>query len=442
MKKYKLWAWVGLLAWGVVRAALPVAVDGEPLPTLAPMIERVAPAVVNIASTKVEQGALYRDPFWGRLFRTPSRKAQSLGSGVIVDGKHGYILTNQHVIGDADEITVRLADGREFEATLVGADKASDVAVIQINAEDLVAVPMADSDKVRVGDFVVAIGNPFNLGQSVTSGIVSAVGRSGLGIEDFEDFIQTDAAINPGNSGGALVNLKGELVGINTAIIAPGGGNVGIGFAIPINLAHRLMQQLIRYGEVRRGYFGIRGDVLTPALARALQVPTHGGIVVTQVTPNSPADEIGIKPYDVITQVDQRQVASMAQFNNYVGLQPAGSRVRVVFWRDGQKLERVATLRMPDYKRVNGDEISPLFKGLTLEQSFDSAGAKNGVRIRKVRDNSPGVYWGLREGDVIIGIGRYKIETIERLQELLDGYDGPITLRILRDDRIMVLTVR
>jgi serine protease Do/serine protease DegQ len=258
------------------EGALPSSVDGQPLPTLAPMLERATPAVVNIATVghvEVRQNPLLSDPFFRHFFDIPDRprrrQTQSLGSGVIVDAEHGYVLTNHHVIARADKITVTLRDGRHLNATLIGADPESDVAVIQVPAERLTALPLADSDRLRVGDFVVAIGNPFGLGQTVTSGIVSALGRTGLGIKGYEDFIQTDASINPGNSGGALVNLHGELVGINTAIIAPGGGNVGIGFAIPTSMASQIMQQLIEHGEVSRGQLGITAQDLTPELAQA-----------------------------------------------------------------------------------------------------------------------------------------------------------------------------
>jgi len=260
-------------------SALPFALGGERLPSLAPMLEKTTPAVVNISTrgrVVVRENPLLSDPFFRRFFNFPEtqreKRTQSLGSGVIVDAKNGYILTNHHVIDKAQEITVRLRDGRKLSATLVGADPDTDVAVIQVDAENLSTVPLADSEGLRVGDFVVAIGNPFGLGQTVTSGIVSALGRSGLGIEGYENFIQTDASINPGNSGGALVNLHGELVGINTAILAPGGGNVGIGFAIPSNMARDIMMQLVAFGEVRRGLLGIVAQDLTPELAEAFDI--------------------------------------------------------------------------------------------------------------------------------------------------------------------------
>jgi serine protease Do/serine protease DegQ len=281
------------LSTQATNAALPTAIEGQPLPTLAPMLEKVTPAVVNIATVghiRIQQNPLLNDPYFRRFFNIPDqpreRQTQSLGSGVVIDAARGYVLTNHHVIDKADQIKVMLRDGRQFDAQLIGADSESDVAVVRIPAERLTALTLADSDHLRVGDFVVAIGNPFGLGQTVTSGIVSALGRSGLGIEGFEDFIQTDASINPGNSGGALVNLRGELVGLNTAIIAPGGGNVGIGFAIPINMAHAIMEQLVTHGAVKRGQLGITAQDLTPELAQAFGLAQERGTVVTEVTPD------------------------------------------------------------------------------------------------------------------------------------------------------------
>ncbi|MCG8324629.1 MAG: trypsin-like peptidase domain-containing protein, partial [Thiotrichales bacterium] len=265
-----------MLAPAVGHAALPVEVDQQKLPSLAPMLEQVTPAVVNIATegkVQLQQNPLFLDPFFRRFFDLPNmpaeRKTQSLGSGVIVDSGRGLILTNNHVIANAHQITVTLRDGRQLDAELVGTDPETDVAVIKVPGNKLTDIKVADSDALRVGDFVVAIGNPFGLGQTVTSGIISALSRSGLGIEGYEDFIQTDASINPGNSGGALVNLRGELVGINTAIFSQSGGNIGIGFAIPANLALNIMEQLVETGEVERGFLGVHAQDLSPELAEA-----------------------------------------------------------------------------------------------------------------------------------------------------------------------------
>ena len=309
-------ACLGLLIQ-VASAALPLDwfANESKMPTLAPMLDQSKPAVVNIATRShvpVQYNPLLNDPFFRRFFNIPQqqqpqkRTTQSLGSGVIFDAKQGLVLTNNHVIQRADEITVSLTDGRSFQAELVGSDPETDVALIKIPAEQLTALPLADSDQLRVGDFVVAIGNPFGLGQTVTSGIVSALGRSGLGIEGYENFIQTDASINPGNSGGALVNLRGELVGINTAIFSPNQrvGNIGIGFAIPSNMVRQISDQLIKYGEVKRAYLGVQMQDITPDLAKAFNLDSNNGAVVTRVQKGSAADDAGVKVGDIITAVD------------------------------------------------------------------------------------------------------------------------------------------
>ncbi len=281
----------------LAKGALPFSLDGERLPSLAPMLVDVQPAVVNISTTnhiRENDSPLMQDPFFRRFFNIPrqQRPQSSLGSGVVVDAQKGYVVTNYHVIDKADEITVTTKDGRSLDATLVGSDKDSDIAVIQVKSENLTEIKMGNSSSLRVGDFVVAIGSPFGLSQTVTSGIVSALGRSGLGIEGYEDFIQTDASINPGNSGGALVDLRGELIGINTAILSRGGGSVGIGLSIPIDMVKALMEQLIEHGEVKRGLLGVAMQDLTPSLADAFGISGEKGAVVSQVIPGSTAEEL------------------------------------------------------------------------------------------------------------------------------------------------------
>jgi Do/DeqQ family serine protease len=424
-------------------AKLPIAVDGEPLPSLAPMLEKANPAVVNIATSAVFESQLLRDPFFGRTYRTPERRqTNSLGSGVIVDATEGIIITNAHVIAGADDIEVTLQDGRHFSAQLLGSDKQTDVAIIKIKANNLTALPLADSDELRVGDFVVAIGNPYSLGHTVTSGIVSALGRQGLGIEEFEDFIQTDAAINPGNSGGALVNLRGELIGINTAIFAPSGGNVGIGFAIPINLARSVMVQLINYGEVRRGLLGITSDNLTPDLARAFNSQLRHGVVVTDVITGSPADKAGIKRYDIIYQIDKRAIRNKNELNNYLGLQLAGTRVKIQLERANKPLTLETELAEMKVRRVKGDELHPLLEGVSFKERYDDDRQFIGIEVTDIKTSSRAAQLGLRSGDIIIGVGRYRARSMQEFESLIGEYGRTIRLTFYRSGRELSLYLR
>ncbi|TNF97563.1 MAG: Do family serine endopeptidase, partial [Gammaproteobacteria bacterium] len=343
----------------VTMAALPPHVDGQPLPTLAPMLEKVTPAVVNIAAIGEIQvrrsNNLFSDPFFQRFFDIPSqpqtKKTRSLGSGVVVDANKGYVLTNHHVVEDAKHILVTFKDGRQLEAELIGSDRRTDVAVLKIPSKDITAVPMADSEKLRVGDFAVAIGNPFGLGQTVTSGIVSALGRSRIsgkrdGSENFEEFIQTDASINIGNSGGALVNLHGELIGINTAILSPSktGGSVGIGFAIPVNMAKAVMQQLIEHGQIRRGYFGVVVQSVTPELADALRTNINHGAVVAGVEKDSPAEKGGLQVHDIVLEVNGEQIDNASDMRNRIGLMSIGDRVSMRISRSGKIMNLHTTI--------------------------------------------------------------------------------------------------
>ena len=327
-------------------AAAPIPeVGGSTVPSLAPMLARITPGVVNIAvrGRVREQNPLLQDPFFRHFFNLPQnqqmqeRETQATGSGVIVDAAQGYVLTNGHVVEAATRIEVTTKDNRRFTAKLVGVDTDTDVAVLQIPAGNLTAVPLGDSDRLQVGDFVLAIGNPFGLGQTVTSGIVSALGRSGLGIEGYEDFIQTDASINPGNSGGPLVDLHGECVGINTAILAPGGGNIGIGFAVPINMARRVMDELIRYGEVKRGRIGVAIQDLTPDLAQVMKTAHTTGAVIARVDPGSPAERAGLRSGDLVIAVNGAAVRSGTQLRNTIGLTRIGSDVDLTVDRRGSE---------------------------------------------------------------------------------------------------------
>ncbi len=336
-------------------ATLPFPLQRDGVPTLAPLLGQVTPGVVNIAvkgRIRIQQNPLFQDPFFRRFFDLPEQPAerefQSVGSGVIVDAARGHLLTNHHVIAKADEITVTLKDGRRLAAELVGTDSATDIALLRVPAERLTALQFGDSDRLAVGDFVVAIGNPFGLGQTVTSGIVSALGRGGINVEGYEDFIQTDAPINPGNSGGALIDLQGKLVGVNTAIIAPGGGNVGIGFAVPVNIARAVVAQLLAYGEVRRGRLGVTVQNVTPDLAEALGLAEAGGAVVTAVAPGSSAEAAGLAAGDVIVAVDGRAVAGAADLRNRIGLTPADSKVTLTYYRKGEKHSVSAQIALPN----------------------------------------------------------------------------------------------
>ncbi len=324
-------------------AAAPIPEVGGAVPSLAPMLSRITPGVVNIAvrGRVKEQNPLLQDPFFRRFFNLPQnqqpeeRETQATGSGVIVDAAQGYVLTNGHVVENATRIEVTTKDNRRLTAKLIGRDADTDIAVLQVPAGNLTALPMGDSDRLQVGDFVLAIGNPFGLGQTVTSGIVSALGRSGLGIEGYEDFIQTDASINPGNSGGPLVNLRGECVGINTAILAPGGGNIGIGFAVQINMARRVMDQLIRYGDVKRGRIGVAIKDLTPDLAQTMNTAYTAGAVIDRVDAGSPAERAGLRGGDLVVAVNGVAVRSGNQLRNMIGLTRIGDEVELTVDRKG-----------------------------------------------------------------------------------------------------------
>src|SRR5688572_23335706 len=346
---------LALLAAPVVPApaALPASVGETPLPSLAPIVKRVAPAVVNISTQgtikqkQPSQNPLLDDPFYRRFFDMPElgpRKFQSAGSGVIFDAKNGYIVTNAHVIENASEITVTLQDGHDLKAEVVGTDARSDVAVLKVKSEKLTQLVLGDSARVEVGDFVVAIGNPFGLQHTVTSGIISGLSRSGINPDGYEDFIQTDASINPGNSGGALVNLKGELIGINTAILSRSGGNIGIGFAIPVNMARGVMDQLLKYGEVKRGLLGVSIYSLTPDMAKSLNLPSTQGVLVSQVSEGSAADRAGIKAGDVIISINNQPIKSNSELRNAIGLSRIGDKLDVALIRDRKPLRVTAVI--------------------------------------------------------------------------------------------------
>jgi len=440
----------------VAVAALPFSwFDGEgKMPTLAPMLEQSSPAVVNIATqshVQVRDNPLLNDPFFRKFFNIPEqqprqRSKQSLGSGVIFDAKEGLVLTNNHVIHRADEITVSLTDGRSFQAELVGSDPATDVALIKIPAEHLSALPLADSDQLRVGDFVVAIGNPFGLGQTVTSGIVSALGRSGLGIEGYENFIQTDASINPGNSGGALVNLRGELVGINTAIFSPGqkAGNIGIGFAIPSNMVKQITDQLLEYGEVRRAHLGVQMQDINTELAKAFNIESEAGAVVTRIIKDSPADKAGLKVGDVVTAIDGHRLMNADSLRNTIGLLMVGQTIELTILRDGE--EKILRAKVKEMKKqASQNEVHPKLSGATfgdIEESSSYFGKVDGVMVYSVKRGSAAANAGLRANDIITSVNKQTIKNLDDFKPLVFNNGKQLLLNLTRQGRAMFLILR
>ena len=417
----------------IAQAGLPfMDSQDKALPTLAPMLEKSLPAVVNIATSgkvRVRKNPLMDDPFFRHFFDVPEtpreRKTESLGSGVIVDAKKGYIITNNHVIDKADEIDVTLSDGRSFKAKLIGTDPETDIAIIQIKASKLTALKISNSDKLRVGDFAVAIGNPFGLGQTVTSGIVSALGRSGLGIEGYEDFIQTDASINPGNSGGALVNLRGDLIGINTAIFSRSGGNIGIGFAIPINMAKDVMQQLVTHGEVKRGRIGAQAQDITADLAQAFNLPNGaGGAVITQVSSGSAADKAGLKAGDIVLEINGKSVKDASDLRNFIGLLRVGKKVEMKVMRDGKTKNLVAIVQTPVSNEKQGKALHPHLNGAQFGNITEGSrlyGQIEGVLVVKVARGSPAAQAGMRKGDIIISANQNKIKDLKGFKTAIKG---------------------
>jgi Do/DeqQ family serine protease len=431
------------------QAALPTAVAGQKLPSLAPMLERVMPGVVNVSTvtrTEITDHPLLRDPFFRRFFDIPGqpreRESQSLGSGVVIDGERGIIATNHHVVHGADEIRLTLHDGRRVDARLIGSDPETDIAVLQAEADDLPPVPLADSDVLKVGDFVVAIGSPFGLAQTVTSGIVSALGRTGLGIEGYESFIQTDASINPGNSGGPLVNLNGELVGINTAILAPGGGNVGIGFAIPTNMARAVIEQILEHGTVRRGLFGAAAQDLTPELAEALGTDETRGAVISNVESGSAAERAGLKPGDLVLALDGKPVSSSADLRTRIGLLRAGSELRLSVLRQGRRLTLTGEVEDPFADFVHGEELHPQLEGALLGERIRVSmhGRRRVVQVGPLRPGSPAWLAGLREGDLLLGANGYEVGSLDTLGRALQA--GIDRLRVVRDGQLLLLARR
>jgi Do/DeqQ family serine protease len=439
------------VAIGAPALAAPPALDAAPMPSLAPMVKRVSPAVVNIATRgtiKEQQGhnPLLDDPFFRRFFDAPpdskprERQFQSAGSGVIVDAKNGYIITNHHVVENASEITITLLDNRTFTAKVIGTDEGADVAVLQAKQPNLISMPLGDSTRLEVGDYVVAIGNPFGLQHTVTAGIVSALGRSGISPESggYEDFIQTDASINPGNSGGALVNLRGELVGINSAILSRSGGNIGIGFAIPVNMVKGVMDQLIKYGQVKRGVLGVQLYSVTPDIAKEFGLTETTGALVAGVAQGSAAEHAGIKTGDIITSLNGVTMKSSGELRNAIGMLHVGDKVELGILRDGKPRKVTASIaERSDLETASAADIN---RGLEGAEFVDAADA-GGVLIRTIQEGSAAAQAGLRANDVIVGVGRTPVTGMKSFREAAKGA-SVLLLRVRRGNDTLLLPIR
>jgi serine protease DegQ len=439
-----------------VMAAMPASINGEGLPSLAPLVEQTAPAVVNIrtkGTVSAPRNPLMEDPFFRRFFGVPEgqqpqqREVSAAGSGVIIDAKNGYILTNHHVIESADEIKVFLNDDRALDAIVVGSDPGTDIAVLQVeNPKDLIAMSLGDSEKLRVGDFVVAIGNPFGLQHTVTSGIVSALGRRGIQRDGYEDFIQTDASINPGNSGGALINLKGELIGINSAIYSQNGGNIGIGFAIPVNIAKSIMDQILEFGEVKRGLLGVSIRDFTAETAEALGIKTdnYQGAMVEEVFPDSPAEKAGIEVGDIIVAVDGQEISGAGDLRTTIGLKRSGDKVRLTLNRGDKALRFTATLGELDSEpELIAGDIHPGLAGAEFS-TYDGNSqpySGSGVIITSVAPGSPAEFRGLQANDVITLVNQQPVTSVTELQKLAAD-QSLLVLKIHRSGRTLLRTIR
>ncbi len=438
--------WFGLLMTlaGPAIAALPLQLGDGPVTSLAPLVEATSPAVVNI---RVRQTISTRSPFaddaMRRFFGLPDgrggdRQIQSAGSGVIVNAAEGYILTNHHVVEHADEILITLLDGELFEAEVIGSDAETDIAVLKVDADNLTEMPIGDSTEVRVGDFVIAIGNPFGLGHTVTSGIVSALGRMNIG-GGLEDFIQTDASINPGNSGGALVNMDGELVGINSAIISRSGGNVGIGFAVPTEIAGSIMRQILDFGEVRRGLLGVSISPIDAAAAAALNAPVDAGAMITEINPDSAAEKAGLQIEDIIIEVNSRKISDARELRNAIGLLSVGDKVAIRYVRDGKPYETTAELGERVTTRVAGGDIHRGLQGAEFQST--TASSVRGIEVQAVEDGSAAAQRGLREGDVVVVVNRQRVQSIGELIEVASE-NQILFLTVQRGNRQLMLQIR
>lgn len=424
----------------------------QPIPTLAPMLKKVLPGVVNISTqgtVAIQQHPLMNDPVFRRFFNAPQmpteRQTQGIGSGVIVDAKQGYIITNNHVITNADTIFVTLKNKKKLKAKLIGTDSETDIAVLQVEARHLTEIPMGDSDKLQVGDFAVAIGNPFGLSHTVTSGMVSALGRTDLGIEGYENFIQTDASINPGNSGGALIDLRGHLIGINSAILAPTGGNVGIGFAIPINMAKKVMDQLLAHGEIKRGLLGVQIQDLTLDLAEAMGLQGVQGALVSAVTPGSAAAKAGIKAGDVITAINGKKITGSSALRTNIGLKRVGEKVDIEFYRNKEAMTVTANIGTSASGQLAASTEMPQLKGATLKELTNTRpyqGVSEGLLITNLEPNSPAAQVGLMEGDIILAVNQMKVKTLDDLNKATRLSRNQLLIHLQRGRSFLYLVIK
>ncbi|MEI7369515.1 serine endoprotease DegP [Pectobacterium sp. 1950-15] len=464
---------MGSTTANAAESAASAASSGQ-LPSLAPMLEKVMPSVVSIyveghttnAGNAGKEGIPPQlQPFFGENSpfcqdgspfqsspvcqgegndddngqqQPKQENFQALGAGVVINAEKGYVVTNSHVVENADKIQVRLSDGRKYDAKMLGKDPRSDIALVQLkDFKNLTAIKVADSDQLRVGDYTVAIGNPYGLGETATSGIVSALGRSGLNIENYENFIQTDAAINRGNSGGALVNLNGELVGLNTAILAPDGGNIGIGFAIPSNMVKSVVAQIVEFGEVKRGELGITGTELNSELAQAMKVDAQRGAFVSQVRPKSAADEAGIKAGDVIVTLNGKAVSSFSALRAQVGSLPVGSKVALGLLREGKPLTVEVTLQQSNQAQVASGNLYSGIEGAELSNT--QVDGEKGVKVDNVKPGSAAAKIGLKKDDIILGVNQQAVQNIGELRKILDSKPAVLALNVRRGDSTIYL---
>ena len=421
---------LALVSMTATEAALPQNVKGEAVTSLAPLVEDVSPAVVNI---RVIQTVRRRGSRGG------DQEITSAGSGVIVDAERGYILTNHHVVGDADTIQISLIDGTLLDAQLVGSDPATDIAVIKVDADGLTEMPIGDSTAARVGDFVIAIGNPFGLGHTVTSGIISALGRTGFSRDGYEDFIQTDASINLGNSGGALVNMKGELIGINSVLISRSGGNVGIGFAVPTEIAGSIMDQILEFGEVRRGLLGVNIQTIDAAAAVALGNDTTRGALITRIQPESAAEDAGLRVGDIIIEINNKKVDGAARLRNRIGLLRSGDTIHIKYVRDDRTLSTTAELGSVASRFLSGKEIHLGLSGSVF--SIGSSTDNDGIVIDEVQEDSPAARRGLRAGDLITHVNRVRVRSLDDLRQTA-SINSILFLSIRRGNWALIIQIR